>query len=58
MPLLFKVRLGRAGNSVKLTIPKPILDGYGWEEGDEIEIIVSDFDISLRRPSPKKGKGR
>ncbi|MBI3858795.1 MAG: AbrB/MazE/SpoVT family DNA-binding domain-containing protein [Thaumarchaeota archaeon] len=56
MPLLFRVRLGKTGNSVKLTIPKPILEGFGWEEGDEIEILVSDFDIALRKAKRKPGK--
>ena len=56
MPLLFRVKLGRAGNSVKLTIPKPILEGFGWEEGDEVEILVTDFDITLKRSPRRKGK--
>jgi len=49
VPLSFKVRLGKTGNSLKITIPKPISDGFGWKEGDEIEIVVTDFNIVLKK---------
>jgi len=50
MPVVFKVKLGETGNSLRITVPKPIIDGFGWKVGDELEIIVSDKQIELRGP--------
>lgn len=30
-------------------MPKPITDGFEWSEGDEIELVVTDQDILLKR---------
>ena len=52
MPLVFRVTLGKTGNSLRVTLPKPIVEGFDWKEGDEIVIYVSEGEITL-----KKGKG-
>ena len=49
MPVVFKVKLGRTGHSLKVTLPRPIIDGYGWKEGDEIVLVVTDRDITLKK---------
>ena len=58
MPTVFRVKLGRTGNSLKITVPRPIVEGFGWTEGDEIELLVTDTEITLKRTGahPKKGK--
>jgi len=49
LPVVFKVKLGRTGHSLKVTLPRPIIDGFGWKEGDEIVLLVSDNDIVLKK---------
>lgn len=48
MPLVFKVRLGKTGHSLRISVPKPITDGFGWREGTELELVVTDSEITLR----------
>ena len=43
--------LGKTGNSLRVTLPKPIVEGFDWKEGDEIVLYVSEGEITL-----KKGK--
>ena len=57
MPVVFKVKLGRTGHSLRISVPKPIIDGFGWKEGDEIELIVTDHEITLRE-SKERGLAR
>jgi bifunctional DNA-binding transcriptional regulator/antitoxin component of YhaV-PrlF toxin-antitoxin module len=49
LPVVFKVKLGKTGHSLKVTLPRPIIDGFGWKEGDEILLLVSDNDIVLKK---------
>ncbi|MDG6910115.1 MAG: AbrB/MazE/SpoVT family DNA-binding domain-containing protein [Nitrososphaerota archaeon] len=51
MPLLFRVILGKTGNSLRVTLPRPIVEGFDWREGDEIVLYVTEGEIVL-----KKGK--
>jgi AbrB family looped-hinge helix DNA binding protein len=43
------VKLGKTGNSLKITVPRPIVEGFGWHEGDEIILVTTDQEIVLRR---------
>jgi len=58
MPTVFRVKLGRTGNSLKITVPRPIVEGFGWKVGDEIELLVTDSDISLKRTGGQQKKGK
>jgi AbrB family looped-hinge helix DNA binding protein len=51
MPVIFRVKLGRTGNSLKITVPRPIVEGFGWREGDEIVIVTTDQEIVLKKTS-------
>ena len=51
MPLIFRVILGKTGNSLRVTLPRPIVEGFDWDEGDEIILSVTEGEIVL-----KKGK--
>ncbi len=55
MPVVFRVILGKTGNSLKITVPRPIVEGFGWQEGDEILLVTSDQEIVLRK-APKGTK--
>ena len=49
MPAVFRVKLGKTGHSLKVTLPKPVVEGFGLEEGDEIELLVTDNSITLKK---------
>ena len=49
MPAKFKVKLTKIGNSLRMTIPKPAVDGLGWNEGDTLSLTVSDHEITIRK---------
>lgn len=51
MPVVFRVLLGKTGNSLRITLPRPIVEGFDWDEGDEIILYVSEGQVIL-----KKGK--
>jgi len=58
MPTVFRVKLGQTGNSLKITVPRPIVEGFGWAQGDEIELLVTDEGITLKKTGghPKRPK--
>ena len=58
MPVVFRVKLGRTGKSLRITVPKPITEGFGWKEGDEIELTVTEQDIVLRRRGGKSSNAK
>ncbi|MDV3244383.1 MAG: hypothetical protein LYZ66_04315 [Nitrososphaerales archaeon] len=58
MPTVFRVKLGRTGNSLKITVPRPIVEGFGWDEGDEIQLMVMDHEITLKRTGEKARRTR
>ena len=49
MPVIFRVKLGKTGNSLRITVPRPIVEGFGWKERDEIVLYVTEHEITLRR---------
>ena len=49
VPAVFRVKLGKTGHSLKVTLPKPVVEGFGLEEGDEIELLVTDTSITLKK---------
>jgi len=49
VPVIFRVKLGKTGESLRITIPKPVTDGFNWVIGDEIELTVTEQEITLRR---------
>jgi len=58
VPVVFRVKLGRTGKSLRITVPKPITDGFEFKDGDEMELVVTEQEILLRRakaaPAPAK----
>ncbi|MDE1853600.1 MAG: AbrB/MazE/SpoVT family DNA-binding domain-containing protein [Thaumarchaeota archaeon] len=54
MPLIFRVVLGKTGNSLRVTLPRPIVEGFHWKEGDEIILSVTEGEIVLRKGKDAK----
>jgi antitoxin component of MazEF toxin-antitoxin module len=42
MPFEPRVKLGKVGNSFKITIPMDMIEDLGWEEGDLLRIGLED----------------
>jgi len=56
VPVVFRVILGRTGNSLRITLPRPIVEGFDWKEGDEIVLFVSEGEVTIRKSKDKKPK--
>ncbi len=54
MPLEFRVKLVKIGNSLRLTLPKPAAEGLKWKEGEEITLTVTDHEVVLTKSKEKK----
>uniref|UniRef100_A0A7C3IT69 AbrB/MazE/SpoVT family DNA-binding domain-containing protein n=1 Tax=Candidatus Methanomethylicus mesodigestus TaxID=1867258 RepID=A0A7C3IT69_9CREN len=49
MPTVFEVKVGRVGNSLKITLPKPACDGFDLKVGDTLVITVMDEAIEVKK---------
>ncbi len=58
MPVVFRVILGKTGNSLRVTLPRPIVEGFNWKGGDEIVLYVSEGEIILRKGKSGRKKDR
>lgn len=58
VPVVFRVILGKTGNSLRVTLPRPIVEGFNWKDGDEIVLYVSEGEIILRKGKSGKPKDR
>jgi AbrB family looped-hinge helix DNA binding protein len=55
VPVQFRVKLTKIGNSLRITIPKPLVDGLGLKQGDMLILTVTDSQIKV---SKAKGRGK
>ena len=49
VPVIFRVTLGKTGNSLRITIPNPFVEGFGWKDKDQIILIVTEGEITVRK---------
>ena len=49
MPFEPKVKLGKVGNSFKVTIPSEMIQDLGWEEGDILRIGLDDKKLTVHK---------
>jgi antitoxin component of MazEF toxin-antitoxin module len=49
MPFEPKVKLGRVGNSYRVTIPADMIQDLGWKSGEPLRIGMDDSSIRIRR---------
>lgn len=47
VPTKYTVTLSSMGTSSVIAIPKPIIDGFGLEKGEKLEVYVSDDGIYI-----------
>lgn len=53
MPVPFKVKAVKIGNSMRMTIPIQIVDYLEIRSGDELEVTVQDHEMVVKK-KPKK----
>lgn len=49
MPFEPKVKLGKVGNSFRVTIPIDMIRDLGWKDGDILRIGMDDDTLIIRR---------
>ena len=49
MPFEPKVKLGKVGNSYRVTIPMDMISDLGWKEGDILRIGMGEHILTIRR---------
>jgi antitoxin component of MazEF toxin-antitoxin module len=49
MPFEPKVKLGKVGNSYRVTIPMDMISDLGWKEGDTLRIGMEENKLSVRK---------
>ena len=51
MSLTISVKLGKIGNSVRMTIPQPVLKALDWKEGDTVNVGISNNSMIVIKES-------
>jgi antitoxin component of MazEF toxin-antitoxin module len=51
MPFEPKVKLGKVGNSYRVTIPVDMISDLGWNEGDILRIGMDNGVLTVRKES-------
>jgi antitoxin component of MazEF toxin-antitoxin module len=49
VPFEPKVKLGKVGNSFKITIPMDMIEDMGWKEGDLLRIGLEDGRLIIHK---------
>jgi len=49
VPVPFKVKAVKIGNSIRMTIPKPVADYLGIEEGNTLEVTVQNSEMVVKK---------
>jgi len=49
VPLTIRVKLAKMGNSLRMTVPKPVLETLGWKHGDTLEVGITDKAMMVKR---------
>jgi antitoxin component of MazEF toxin-antitoxin module len=49
MPFEPKVKLGKVGNSYKVTIPSAMITDLGWKDGDNLRIGLENNKVTIRK---------
>jgi antitoxin component of MazEF toxin-antitoxin module len=49
MPFEPKVKLGKVGNSYRVTIPMDMISDLGWSEGDTLRVGMDEYKLTIRK---------
>jgi putative addiction module antidote len=51
MPLTIKIKVVKVGNSLRMTIPKPVVEALGIKEGGTLEVGLTDHSMIVKKAS-------
>jgi AbrB family looped-hinge helix DNA binding protein len=54
LPVEFRVKLTKIGNSLRITIPKPVVDALRLRESDVLALTMTDHQIVVRKAGGRK----
>ena len=57
MSLTIPVKVVKIGNSLRMTIPKPVAMALGIQAGDVLEVGLTDGSMIVKRTDTKEGIG-
>ena len=49
VPLTIPVKVVKIGNSLRMTIPKPVADALNIKEGDTVEVGITDGEMIVKK---------
>jgi putative addiction module antidote len=49
MPARFRIKIVKVGNSLRITIPQPIAEGFGLAAGDTVIIETRNNEIVVKK---------
>jgi antitoxin component of MazEF toxin-antitoxin module len=52
LPAVFEVKIGKVGNSLKITLPRPACEGLGLKAGDMLILTVTDHIMEAKKKQP------
>jgi len=52
VPIRLKVTVGRIGNSLRISIPKPIIDQLGIKKGDSVFLTIDEENRIIVEQTP------
>lgn len=52
MPFEPKVKLGKVGNSYRVTVPMDMISDLGWKEGDILRVGMEEYKLTIRKDKP------
>ena len=55
VPIPFKVKAVKIGNSIRMTIPKQIAEYLKINEGDTLEVMVQNREITVKKKEKNNG---
>ena len=55
MPARFRIKVTKIGNSLRITIPQAIAEGFGISAGDIVIVETRDSEIVVKKPTKQRG---
>ena len=49
MPLTISIKIVKIGNSLRMTIPKPVVEALNFQEGDTVEVGIDNNHMVVRK---------
>ncbi len=49
MSLTISIKLVKIGNSIRMTIPQPVLKALNWKEGDTVNVGINENSMQVNK---------